>query len=168
MEAMSKPGSTKRLLGSANNSDQLIDQLQFLRRAERARERSDQAGDLFGLYFLYIEKQGMTNYSGLNDELSLVARMDAVDWMTWLDSQTAVMTVEMNNESRLVTHAVNLHQYLEGLAQDNPTLRHYLGVSVSLGGKDSIDAMISRAAMASAEGFRAESSHQTGTVRFSK
>lgn len=156
--------------GRAAATSRLIDKDTFLCCADKARLKSDRAGQVFGLYFLYIEKSGVDEYRDIIDELSLlvVDCIDSINWMSWLDSQSAIMGFMVGNEDRLVTHAIGLHQHLEAFVQNHPSFRHYLGVSVSMGEKDNIDAMITRAARASSEGFRAESSQQTGTVRFFK
>lgn len=150
--------------------EKVTDHFTFLERNERARQRSDQLGYSYGLYYLHIEQPGLTDYLPLVDELSLaLAQSDGyVDSLAWLDSQTAVMTFLMNNENRLVARAIEMHHFLERFAKRYPPLRHYLGVTVTMGDNDSIDAMIIRAAMASSEGYQAESDHQTGTVRFCK
>lgn len=167
---MSKPRQT--VTGGSNVFGKLTDQLTFFDRNERTRQRCDQKGHLYGLCCLCLKMPNLTETSALIDKLSLKLAnnndVGGVDCMTWLNANTLVMTFQLSNEDRIVSRAVELHLFLEKFAQNYPKLRHYLGVTVSMVEKDSIDEMIRRATIASTKGFRNESEQQSGTVRFDK
>lgn len=164
------PESGHTVTGGSNVFGKLTDPITFLDRNERTRQSCGQKGYLYGLCCLYLEMPDLTDTSELIDELSeyLVNDNGYVDCMAWLDCCTSVMTFQLSNESRVVSRAIELHLCLEKFAENHPALRHYLGVTVNLGEKDSIYEMINRATSSLTEGFRTLSDQQSGTVRFDK